>query len=193
MLPLQEERELDTCQEGSPNLPTMAAREKERASNGARKGERFAAGVEEYYRKRERAKRAERERDGRRERGRGSTRRPRLRRSLSAGAVAGPSCPVPRSPCSPLSVSDPVVSSYELCTVHRRHRRHRRCHHRYICSNRKVLTLWCSIVSCQHRTSLSLSFSFYPSLFLFLFLFPFLGLLFVESTIERIARRPRPR
>lgn len=44
-------------------------------------------------------------------RGRGRTRRPRLRRSLSAGAVAGPSCPVPRgSPCSPLSVSDPVDS-----------------------------------------------------------------------------------
>lgn len=34
-------------------------REKERASNGARKGERSAAGVEEYYRKREKVRESE--------------------------------------------------------------------------------------------------------------------------------------
>lgn len=116
-----------------------------RESDPRRGWKSIAERKREIYRERGegrgRARRAERERDGRRERGRGSTRRPRLRRSLSAGAVAGPSCPVPRSLCSPFSVSDPVVShtnSARCIAVIAR--RHRRSHHRYICSDRKVLT-----------------------------------------------------
>lgn len=42
----------------------MAARAKERANNGERKGERSAAGVEEYCREKERDIYIEREREG---------------------------------------------------------------------------------------------------------------------------------
>lgn len=129
---------------------------------------------------------AERKRDGRKARERGSIRRPRLRRSLSAGAVAGPSCPVPRSACSPLSVFDPIVS----------HTNSARC----IAVTVVVINVTSvaaaksspsGVLSCPASASLPLSVLL--SFFLSLSFFPFLGLLFVESTIERIARRPRPR
>lgn len=76
--------------------------EREREKEGEREqDEKWMVGDwQEWKRKRNERRQNERVGDVEMEKGEakgGSTRRPRLRRSLSAGAVAGPSCPALRS------------------------------------------------------------------------------------------------
>lgn len=189
---------------GSPKLPTMArvrAIAKERAREQRRREGRGGEGCSRRgwksvtERREARERRLEQERDRTRERGRGSTRRPRLRRSLSVGAVAGPSCPA----CAQVSVlSSPCFwscrQSYGLCTIYRR-RRHRRRHHLTLHLFRAITRPFSSVVSTvSYRASLSFSI---PLSFSIISISLFLPLsrssLLVESRIERIADERRPR
>jgi len=128
--------------------------------------------------------------------GRGSTRRPRLRRSFSAGAVAGPSCPAARSLCFSLSASDPVDSRTDFRRVSSSSS-----------SSLSVIIILVVVIVATFRErefpvdpgaparpavdvadpSLSLSLSLFLSLFLFPCLSSFPFAVLVESTIERTA------
>lgn len=122
------------------------------------------------------------ERDRTRERGRGSTRRPRLRRSLSVGAVAGPSCPA----CAQVSVlSSPrfLILSTVIRTLHDISSS---LSSSPSSSNVSSLPITKSFLSVVSTVSCRASLSLFPSLFLSLLslslsFFPFLGLLFSSS------------